>query len=1273
MEMLYAQGAVVGHRYQIAERLGAGGMGVVFVAHDLLTGQQVALKSVPPLTSSRSISTLDDVATISAVAQTLEDVAAVQGLDKTGSAADWRLAPTLDSVRNLNPDSAAAAVSIKPSVGAKTLPQQQSAPTDPSLIERYVTLSREFATLAALRHPHIVSVFDYGFDAERPFYIMEYLRGARDVCKVACQNALAVRIELLAQVAQALTYLHRHGIIHRDLKPANILAIETAAGWQAKVLDFGLAIPVPRNLPQVAPQIAGTLVYLAPELLQGHPPSEASDLYALGMIAFEILSGGRHPLERFEKQGVQALIAAILALEVNTDDLDVPAGLRKLVSRLLCRDPGQRPQSADEVVGELYRAMDRSRPPEAMSIRESYLQAARFVGRQEELDMMLARMKSTHSGQGKVVLIGGESGVGKSRLLDEVRTQALVRGMRVLRGHAMREGGGGFHVLRDIIEPLCLETPPSESVLAVLLPIFPRLATLLAVDGGSLQARAALDSRSLQEQALQTIDLFLEARVRDSAQPLLILLEDLQWVGRETLLLLARMSSWTANRPLLILGSYRDDETPDLPRAIADAEVIKLRRFAPASIATLSRSMLGEVGENPELIAFLNTESEGNPFFIVEILRALAEEVGTLGGVAGHELPAHILTGGVRSILLRRIAQTPGWARPLLELAAVAGRVLDLALLASSRAAEALGDRLLDRWLAWCAELSLLEIADQRWRFSHDKIRECLLEELRAANRLKMLHREAALALEKSHAGAESGEHLLARANHLLEAVPLIAAEEALAVALPAARRALQQLAFSEAVGLLERALAVMEAGAPDDRDLYELLLMLGEARSRAGASERGKQACGRAAQLARQLGDPALLARAAIVHGTEFTMGLHDAELIGLLAEARAMMPSGDHPLQAQVLARLASALQPMPDPQQPIDMAHQAIAMARRLGDSDLLRAVLFAAGGALASFAPPGETLALNRELRGLAASAHDRVHLHRSTARLIFDCLGLGDTRGADDYIGAFATISSEFHQPQYQWPILMLRALRLMNVGRFAEVDKHVERARKITERARDFSILPAWMLQRWYRLRLAEQDADLLAFEQEFRALAARIIPERPGVPAIIAASSYARAGNVDKVGELLARLRSDDRQWPEPMWLFFLGEPCLLLADSVVANRAYERLLPRADHFFISGFAGMCSGPPIHQALGLLALGAGRTQDAVTHLEKALCASEASALHGEIPRLCYECAQALLRRASAGDVERARALLAKARTLSTELGQLGLHPRIDAQLAIAG
>lgn len=217
MEAVFAPGSLVGHRYQIVERLGAGGMGVVFLATDRLTQAQVALKCVlspSPFALHGSVDWRSETLPgDSLLAQTLAGPALLPPAPADSSGLGIGSTRDVVSVNDPGPRTATAPGRLITGDRARSGPSY----TDPSQIERNLTLSREFATLASLRHPHIVSVFDYGFEGERPFFTMEYLQHARDLCKVATQATLQTRVELLAQVAQALAYLHRRGIVHRAL------------------------------------------------------------------------------------------------------------------------------------------------------------------------------------------------------------------------------------------------------------------------------------------------------------------------------------------------------------------------------------------------------------------------------------------------------------------------------------------------------------------------------------------------------------------------------------------------------------------------------------------------------------------------------------------------------------------------------------------------------------------------------------------------------------------------------------------------------------------------------------------------------------------------------------------------------------------------------------------------------------------------------------------------------------------------------------------------
>src|SRR5579859_5144521 len=591
-------------------------------------------------------------------------------------------------------------------------------------IDKRLALAQEFQLLASLRHPHIISVLDYGFDAQRqPYFTMDLLENPVTVTEYCLDLPADKKLQALLDILQALKYLHRREILHRDLKPANILV----AGDQLKVLDFGLAI-VHEQHQSDKTSTSGTLAYMAPELLTGNSASESSDLYAVGVVAYELFSG-RHP---FHFDTMPVMLDAILKATPNLSEIKAPEGVNRVIERLLAKQPQDRYQSADEVLFALSEATGHALALETEATRESFLQASRLVGRERELNQLTDLLDAARDGKGSLWLIAGESGVGKSRLVGELRAQALVRGALAMLGQEVSEGGSSYQLWRDVLRWLSLFTMVDDSEAAVLNTIVPDLDRLL---GHAISAVPDLPPQAAQQRLLNVI----AALFQRQKQPLVLILEDVHW-SWESLDILKALSEPIKKLPVLILATFRDDERPDLPRMVPGANVLKLERLSHEAIAQLSESMIGEAGRSPEVVDLLERETEGNVFFAVEVVRALAEEAGQLDRVGSSALPRHVSAGGVSQIVQRRLSHIRPENRPLLQLAAVLGRNIDLRLL---EAAEPAWD--LQRWLVDCADAAVLAVGEERWRFSHDKLRDGLREELTAKERSTLYRRAAEL------------------------------------------------------------------------------------------------------------------------------------------------------------------------------------------------------------------------------------------------------------------------------------------------------------------------------------------------------------------------------------------------------------------------------------------------------------------------------------------------------------------------------------------------
>jgi len=651
-----------------------------------------------------------------------------------------------------------------------------------------LALAREFKLSASLRHPNIVQVLDYGFDGERqPYYTMELLKQPRSLFEVGVEASLEQQVSLIVQTLYALSYLHRRGIVHRDLKPANVLVV----GDQVKVVDFGLSL-MHERLHEAQGAMAGTLAYMAPEVLMGQQSGVLADLYAVGMMAYEVFAGA-HP---FNVDDPSQLVRQVVSQPVDVTTLSVPVDLAMVIHRLIQKDPYERYASAAEAIQAIHEAMAYGLPTENAAIRESFLQAARFVGRDDELKLLSDSLAQAAQGRGMAWLVAGESGVGKSRVLDELRTRALVMGMTVMRGSAARIGGRPFEVWLPIVRWIALLNDNwTDQTLSLFKLFIPDLDDLLGRDLSHLTV-AQLSPDVVQERMLEV----LMQIIRQQSNPLLILLEDIHWAGSESLRVLQAFSERASQLPIMFVASYRDDERPQLHERFPQLPLLKLRRLDDASIVELSAAMLGESGRSPQVIDLLQRETEGNVFFIIEVVRALAEEVGQLDQIGRTTLPPRVFAGGMKTVIERRLSRLDEQSAALLRLAAVMGRQLNPQVLA------ALSPQTdLSLWFAHCVNAAVLEVEDEQWRFAHDKLREALLEDMSDSQR-QAHHEQVALALERLYGAVPS--RLAALAYHWGMADN---AEREEHYTTQAGEQALRIGAYREALQYLTRALHLLD------------------------------------------------------------------------------------------------------------------------------------------------------------------------------------------------------------------------------------------------------------------------------------------------------------------------------------------------------------------------------------------------------------------------------------------------------------------------------
>jgi len=906
-----------------------------------------------------------------------------------------------------------------------------------------------------------------------------------------------------------------------------------------------------------------------------------------------------------------------------------------------------------------------------------------FVGRDDHLARLVGLVPQAGAGEPRIVLVAGEPGIGKTRLLAEACRAAHERGAWVLYGRCDEEPLAPYQpfvealgrLVRAGVAPLDLGSGRAE--LARLVP------ELGGPDEPSTTARA--EDGGARYRLFEAVAALLAAAAERA--PTVLVLDDLHWAEEPTLLLLRHLARAPASGGLVVLGAYRSDElTPRHPLAgaLADlrrdghAERIRLGGLDRGAIVDLVAGWMGPEAP-PGLPGALHDETEGNPFFVEEVLRHLLE-VGALERRDGRwtsDRPVSRmgLPEGVREVIDRRLARLGDDAGRLLGAAAVMGRSFrldlleDLGLVPPHRALEALET-------AVAAGLAREEPGSVGgYAFSHALVRSAVEAGMSATRRAR-LHRAVADALERRFADALE-PHLTELARHHLAAGPAGDAGKAVDFSVGAAARAMDQLAYEEAAGHLERALeSLPEAGRDEPERRAELLADLGEARRRAGAREASRASFLQAADAARRAGAGPLLARSALGYsGIGVTVFAVEATAVGLLEEAlEAVGREGPAALRARILARLAVERYYDPDSGQREALSADAVRLARSSGDAAALADALNARHVALWTPAHLVERLAIADELIALARRSGEAERELQGRNWRFVDLMEGGDLIAAQAELALHEELAARARLPAYLWFGPAWRAMLALLQGRFADAERLGEEARRVGEGAGEPNAAFFHWVQRtaleFERGEPVLRDSDLELIDDRIRRSPASAA-WRAGTIRFMAAS-----GDSDRARAELATLAAEGFPLREDMNLLAsLAELAMgleQLAEVAHARPIYRRLLPYAARVVANGRMPDCYGSA-ELFLGLLAAQDGRSGDAEGHYERGLLANRRLGARPWVARTARHYAEMLLDRGEPGDVERAVGLLGEAGDLARRVGQRGLAREVAALRRRAG
>ena len=1072
-------------------------------------------------------------------------------------------------------------------------------------------LLREARSASALNHPNICTVYEVGEEAGRAFIAMEYVDGPTLSAQLALgPMALDDVMQHGIEIADALSHAHGRKIVHRDLKAGNAILSSTG---RLKLVDFGLArrlaplVADAANTPTLTSSgtVAGTPYAMAPEQVRGEPADERSDVWSLGVLLFEMLTGARP----FANPVLAELFTAILRDPYRPLlHSGVSAPLRTVIDTCLAKEAKGRYQRADDVLLALREIAQQSASSPSRSAASKLVDAAPagsplprpplleratgefvFVGRERERSQLAEGWARAKHGRRQLLLLGGEAGIGKTRLSLEFVRDCADENATVLVGRCDEEALVPYQPFVEALSWYARVCPEQD------------LHAALAAAGGAgelgpfvgdflvrvphLPPPTPMNAQGQRYRLFETVTALLAAASK--VFPVVLLLDDLHWADKPTLSLLRHIVRASDPAALCIVGTYRESElgaAHPLTELLADLR--RERDVIRLSLTGLERSDVATLVEtrasadvSSMLTGQLTDSTGGNPFFVGEMLRHLGETGELTGTTLG-------LPEGVREVIGRRVSRLSDGCTRAITLASVLGREFDLDVL------EALGDLSEDELLDAVDEARRAQLVDEapgrpgRYSFHHALIRDTLYGGL-AASRRQRLHRRAGEALERLTAGRPAPP-LADLAYHFFHAAQSAVTDKAADYATRAGDRMAEALAHEEAMRFYDLALLATNAqpaGATLERQLVSL-------------QRRRGRAFGNLGQWAQQ--------RAA-------------------LEEALAHLEAEAADERCEILSELSQACFWLFDIPSLERASSEALGLAERLGREDVaansmgwLARCRQAGGGVLDAIETDRVTIA---RFGSLAQVSH-------SIGSAALYWAGRGNAAVA--VAAQAAQMADTSHDATFTMNALSHYALSLAAVGRYADAISVFARAQAF---GRKYGALPllarVTSMSAGFRLGLGDLDGAE-AIQREARELAQKVnFPPSivsPGIDLLLIAARRGEPGSVEKLFEETVAATKKTPVWHGWLWDVRI---CQVRAELAFARGEWDSARLEATEGI--GQSRMC-GRRKYEALGLMTrAGAlrrlGRMQEAVVDAHQAVAVARST----EDPALLLQALDLLL------------------------------------------
>lgn len=947
---------------------------------------------------------------------------------------------------------------------------------------------------------------------------------------------------------------------------------------------------------------------------------------------------------------------------VAVSDAAFASALRDL--RRALRDRGRRPRFIASLRGRGVRFVApveivRRDAPDLASTSES----TTYVGRGPLLRNLASAFESARAGAGRVVLLGGQAGIGKTRTASEVMPRARSAGAEV---YFAQCGGAALapphHVWVEILEAMAVGRGASEldALLGAHRAAIARLLPALGHSGDLLDEPDALDT--LHHGIVGWL------RTASELAPLVLVIDDLHAADRASLRLLEHLAREVTTLRVLVIATHRSAELEaDHPLfgALAALERLPgverhlLHGFEPAEAQEFAQLHAGRALPR-DVVEALRRRSDGNPFFLRQLVTGLAER----SDAELRHRDARLVPSTAREWVRGQLAGLSPRANDCLRAAAVVGR--DFALATLARVAN-LGEAELLEPLEEARRAAL--ITEQRGsdrRFVHALIQEAIYEEMPSPLRIE-LHQRAGEALA-AFASADRGELLSLVAHHFGEAVTAVGLR-AVDAALRAADHAERRLAFAEAAHLRERALAALDQVDPHDRGRRcDILLALARALLGARDFDKACEVARRTAALAREIGRADALAESAIVLSDHVVVD--GAELVAMLEEALARFDDSDTALRARALSALSTHLWYTGSADRRLELADRALEAARAAGDDSIVASALLAQRNALHTPVHLAQRLRLDAAAVRAAERGGSESQRCLALSWRAVDLLESGDLHAAQRDVDAIAQAVAAGRARRFLAFEMRWRALIALMSGRLGVAERWIAdaaaRMRRIDDpNAEGYSGIPLALLM----IEQGRADAVARLGSAPSSSWFASYLEHVPALRAGLA-SVEAELGRPGAAIRLLDELAAND--WaslaadPEQLaTLSWLAEICAQLGAAAVAGALHDRARGFADRL-VCVYALACRGS-MARYVALLARTAGKLDEAADGFEQAVAANRAVGAELYVGWSLWDWSRTLRQRNAGDDATRAKQYADEALTLARTLGLRRLQRVVQA------